>query len=201
VAGAFYDYFNVTGRLNPPDSPGLYNYTAPQFLRYGNTVFDIANSADSTTNLFALASKFRIADVNATYSIGIDRYVLSVTADAVKNFGFNSNAVAANTGYLVPARTKGYQGEIGFGHAAVLTPGAWRGVIGYRYLQGDAVIDGFTDSDFHYFGGTNARGYYVIGDVGLATRVWLRVRYLSANEIDGPHFGVDTLQFDVNTRF
>ncbi len=201
VAGAFYDYFNVTGRLNPPDSPGQYNYTAPQFLRYGNTVFDIANSADSTTNLFALASKFRIANVNATYSIGIDRYVLSITADAVKNFGFNSNAVAANTGYLVPARTKGYQGEIGFGHPAVLTPGAWRGVIGYRYLQGDAVIDGFTDSDFHYFGGTNARGYYVIGDVGLATRVWLRVRYLSANEVDGPHLGVDTLQFDVNTRF
>lgn len=201
VAGAFYDYFNVTGRLNPPDSPGLYNFTAPQFLRYGNTVFDIANSADSTSNLFALASKFRIANVNATYSIGIDRYVLSVTADAVKNFGFNSNAVAANTGYFVRARTKGYQGEIAFGHPAVLTPGAWRGVIGYRYLQGDAVMDGFTDSDFHYFGGTNARGYYLMGDVGLATRVWLRVRYLSANEIDGPHFGVDTLQLDVNTRF
>jgi len=83
----------------------------------------------------------------------------------------------------------------------VLTPGSWRGLVGYRYLQGDAVIDGYTDLDFHYFGGTNARGYYIVGDYGVANHVWLRLRYLSANEIDGPRFGVDTLQFDVNTRF
>jgi hypothetical protein len=200
LAGAFYDYFNVTGRLNPADSPGLYNYTAPQFLRYGNTVFDI-NSADPTSNLFALASKFRIANVNATYSVGIDRYVLSVTADAVKNLGFNEAAVAGHTGYYVAPRTKGYQAEFAFGYPTVLTAGAWRALVGYRYLQADAVIDGFTDSDFHYFGGTNAKGYYVIGDIGLASRVWARLRYLSANEIDGPRFGVDTLQLDVNTRF
>jgi Putative porin len=201
LTGAFYDYFNVTGRLNPPDSPGLFNYTAPQFLRYGNTVFDIANQADPTTNLFALASKFRLANVNATYTLGVGRYVLTMTADAVKNLGFHEAQVEANTGFYVAPRTTGYQGEISFGDAAVLTPGNWRALVGYRYLQGDSVIDGFTDSDFHYFGGTNARGYYIVGDVGVANRVWLRLRYLSANEIDGPRFGVDTLQFDVSTRF
>ncbi len=201
VAGAFYDYFNVTGRLNRPTPPGLYNYTAPQFLRYGNTLFDIANSADPGTNLFALASKFRLANVNATYSVDIDRYVLSVTADAVKNLAFDSNQVAANTGFYVPARTKGYQAEIAFGYPTVMTAGSWRGLVGYRYLQGDAVIDAYTDSDFHFFGGTNAKGYYVVGDYGVADHVWLRLRYLSANEIDGPRFGVDTLQFDLNTRF
>jgi hypothetical protein len=201
LAGAFFDYFNVTGRLNPPGSPGLYNYTAPAFMRYGNTVFDIANLADPTSNLFALASKFRLANLNATYTLGIGRYVLSVTADAVRNFGFHEAEVEANTGYYVAPRTTGYQGEVGFGDPSVLRAGDWRGVIGYRYLQGDAVIDGFTDSDFHYFGGTNARGYYLRGDYGVAERVWLRLRYLSANEIDGPRFGVDTLQFDVNARF
>jgi Putative porin len=201
LAGAFFDYFNVTGRLNPPGSPGLYNYTAPAFMRYGNTVFDIANLADPTSNLFALASKFRLANLNATYTLGIGRYVLSVTADAVRNFGFHEVEVEANTGYYVAPRTTGYQGEVGFGDPSVLRAGDWRGVIGYRYLQGDAVIDGFTDSDFHYFGGTNARGYYLRGDYGVAERVWLRLRYLSANEIDGPRFGVDTLQFDVNARF
>src|ERR1700733_2730714 len=87
--GAFYDYFNVTGRLNPPGSPGLYDYTAPTFMRYGNTVFDIANLADPTTNLFAVASKFRLANVNATYSLGVGKYLLKVTADAVRNFGFH----------------------------------------------------------------------------------------------------------------
>jgi len=199
--GAFYDYFNVTGRLNPAGSPGLFNFTAPTFLRYGNTVFDIANLADPTTNLFALASKFRLANVNATYTLGIGRYALMVTADAVRNFGFHESQVEANTGFYVTPRTTGYQGEVSFGDPTVLSPGNWRALIGYRYLQGDAVIDGFTDSDFHYFGGTNAKGYYFVGDVGVANRVWLRLRYLSANEIDGPRFGVDTLQFDVSTRF
>jgi hypothetical protein len=199
--GAFYDYFNVTGRLNPPGSPGLFNFTAPQFLRYGNTVFDIANVADPTSNLFALASKFRLANVNATYSLGVGRHVLMVTADAVRNLGFHEAQVEANTGFYVAPRTTGYQGEVSFGDPTVLAPGNWRALVGYRYLQGDAVIDGFTDSDFHYFGGTNAKGYYVVGDLGVANHVWLRLRYLSANEIDGLRFGVDTLQFDVSTRF
>jgi hypothetical protein len=199
--GAFYDYFNVTGRLNPPGSPGLFDYTAPTFLRYGNTVFDIANLADPTTNLFALASKFRLANLNATYTLGVGRYVLKVTADAVRNFGFHEAQVEANTGFYVTPGTTGYQGEVSFGDPTVLIPGNWRALIGYRYLQSDAVIDGYTDSDFHYFGGTNARGYYFVGDYGVANHVWLRLRYLSANEVDGPRFGVDTLQFDVSTRF
>jgi hypothetical protein len=199
--GAFYDYFNVTGRLNPPGSPGLYDYTAPTFMRYGNTVFDIANLADPTTNLFALASKFRLANVNTTYSLGVGKYLLKVTADAVRNFGFHEAQVEANTGFYVTPGTTGYQGEISFGDPTVLIPGNWRALIGYRYLQNDAVIDGYTDSDFHYFGGTNARGYYFVGDYGVANHVWLRLRYLSANEVDGPRFGVDTLQFDVSTRF
>jgi hypothetical protein len=200
LAAAFYDYFNVTGRLNSPDST-LENFTAPQFLRYGNTVFNIANNANPNVQLFAYASKFREGDINATYTVGLSRYTLAATLDAVRNFAFNSSQVESNTGYYVVPRTKGYQAQVSFGYPSVLTPGSWRALVGYRYLQRDAVIDAYTDSDFHYFGGTNARGYYSIVDYGLATRVWLRLRYLSANQIDGPTFGVDTLQFDVNTRF
>jgi hypothetical protein len=199
--GAFYDFFNVTGRLNPADQPGLYNYTAPTFLRFGNTLFNIANTPGNTTQLYALASKYRLANVNATYTFDVGRYRLGVTADAVRNFGFNTAAVAANFGSYVAPRVKGYQVEASFGTPTVLERGAWRATVGYRYLQRDAVIDGYTDSDFHYFGGTNARGYYVVGDLGLANHLWMRLRYLSANEIDGPIFSVDTLQIDMNTRF
>jgi len=201
VSGAFYDYFNVTGRLNPPDST-VENFTAPQFLRYGNTVFNIANnSSNPSDDLFAYASKFRLANVNATYTLPVGRYSLGVTLDAVRNFAFNAARVESEVGYYVAPRTKGYQTEVSFGDPVVLTQNAWRVLVGYRYLQRDAVIDAYTDSDFHYFGGTNARGYMAIGDYGLANRVWLRLRYLSANEIDGPMFGVDTLQIDVNTKF
>jgi hypothetical protein len=202
VAGGYYDFFNVTGRMNPADEPGLYNYTAPTFLRFGNTLFNIdANIPNGTSQLYALAARFRLADVNATYTYSVGRYTAMVTADAVRNLGFNEAAVEANTGYYVAPRTKGYQTELSFGYPTVLSAGAWRALVGYRYLQRDAVIDGYTDSDFHYFGGTNARGYYVVADYGLSSRLWMRLRYLSANEIDGPIFSVDTLQIDMNARF
>ena len=199
VSGAFFDYFNVTGRLNPLDST-VYNYTAPQFLRTGNTLYDIADSSDPSVNLFALASKYRLANINATYMLPVGRYTFGVTADAVRNFGFNSADVSSRRGAYVAPRTKGYQAEVSFGHPTVLEAGAWRGVLGYRYLQRDAVIDAYTDSDFH-FGGTDATGYYLMADYGLANRVWMRLRYLSSNAIDGPQLGIDTLQIDLNTRF
>jgi hypothetical protein len=200
LAAGFYDYFNVSGRLNPPDST-INNYTAPVFLRQGNTYFDIANSSDPTVNLFALASKYRLLNINASYELPVGgRYTLGFTADAVRNMGYHSDYTSGNFGQYVAARTKGYQGEVSFGDPTVLTAGAWRGVIGYRYLQRDAVIDAYTDSDFH-FGGTDATGYYLMGDVGVANRVWVRLRYLSSNAIDGATLGIDTLQIDLNTRF
>jgi hypothetical protein len=199
---AFYDYFNVTGILNPANEPGLYNYTAPTFLRFGNTLFNIDGNAATipAPALFALAAKYRLANLNATYTYAIGTHTLAVTADAVRNFGFHVAQVEANTGYYVAPRTKGYQTEVSFGGPDVDRAGAWRAIVGYRYLQRDAVIDGYTDSDFH-FGGTNARGYYVAGTYGLADHLWVRLRYMSANEIDGPTYAVDTLQIDLNTHF
>jgi Putative porin len=199
LSGAFFDYFNITGRLNPPDST-VFDYTAPQFLRQGNTLYDIANSSDPTVNLFALAAKYRLGNVNVTYELPVGPYTLGITADAVRNFGFNSADVSSRFGSYVAPRINGYQAEVSFGHPTVLAAGAWRGVIGYRYLQRDAVVDAYTDSDFHW-GGTDATGYYLVGDYGLANRVWVRVRYLSSNAIDGPTLAIDTLQVDLNTRF
>lgn len=199
VAGAFFDYFNVTGRLNPTDST-VFNYTAPLFERQGNTYFDIANSTDPTVNLFALASKFRLVNVNAVYVLPVGRYNFGVTLDAVRNIGYNTAEVSSNFGSYVAARTKGYQSELSFGYPTALSAGAWRTVLGYRYLQRDAVIDAFTDSDFH-FGGTDATGYYFVGDLGVANKVWIRLRYMSSNAIDGPTLGIDTIQLDLNTRF
>lgn len=196
---AFFDYFNVTGRQNPLNGT-IFNYTAPIFERQGNTYFDISNSTDTSVNLFALAAKYRLANVNVTYTLPFGAYTFVVTGDAVRNLGYNVAEVAANVGNYVAPRTKGYQAEISVGTPTVLEAGAWRALVGYRYLQRDAVIDGYTDSDFHW-GGTDARGYYLVGDVGVARKIWLRVRYLSSNAIDGPTLGIDTLQLDLNTSF
>lgn len=199
VSGAFFDYLNVTGRLNPFDST-VDNFTAPTFLRQGNTYFNICNNGDPTCDLYALASRYRLGNINVSYELPVGRYTFGVTADAVRNFGFNAARVESNFGQYVAARTKGLQTEFSFGSPSVLEAGAWRGVLGYRYLQRDAVIDAYTDSDFHW-GGTDATGYYFVGDVGVARRVWVRLRYLSSNAIDGPKLGIDTLQVDLNTRF
>jgi hypothetical protein len=196
---ALYDYLNYEGRENTPDST-LLNYTAPAFFRTGNTVFNILNNGNPNTDLFALASKFRLVNISAAYSLSFGRYSLGFNADAVKNVGFNEAEIFARTGEMVAPRTRGYQAEITFGDPEVLTAGAWRALIGYRYLQRDAVIDAFTDSDFHE-GGTDAQGYYLTADVGLATRVWARIKWMSANQIDLAPYAVDVLQVDVNTKF
>ncbi|HEY2679090.1 MAG TPA: putative porin [Steroidobacteraceae bacterium] len=198
-AVAYYDFLNYEGRENAPNST-LLDYTAPLFFRTGNTVFDIRNDNDPTTNLFAVASKFRLVNVAATYNIAFPRYSLTFNADAVRNIGFNENEIFARTGMEVAPRTKGYQAEVSFGDPSVLTAGTWRALFGYRYLQRDAVIDAFTDSDFHY-GGTDAQGYYFIVDYGIVNRVWARLHYMSSNQIDLAPYAVDTIQLDLNTRF
>jgi hypothetical protein len=203
-AGGYYDFLHVTGVLNTPDST-LTNATAPAFIRFGNTVFDIANSTipDSGVNLFALAAHFRLIDLAATYELAFPRYSLAVTAEAVRNIGYNLadiEALAQPAQPITSPQDHGYVADISFGDPTVLERWAWRARIGYRYVQSDAVIDAWTDADFHE-GGTNAVGYYLWGDLGLAHNVWVRLRYLSANEITGPRYGVDILQLDLNTRF
>jgi Putative porin len=199
LAVGYYDFRNVQGVRN---AFGLNNndFTAPQWVQQGNTMFDIRNDLDPATNLFALASKYAVLDLSLGYELPLGRYSLSVAGDVVRNVGFKEAEVAALTGHPVQKRNKGYQMEAGFGDPALGAFGRWRAVLGYRYLQRDAVLDAFTDTDFHA-GGTDARGYYLTGDFGLGARTFARLRYLSANEIDGFRYGVDVLQLDFNTSF
>jgi hypothetical protein len=67
-------------------------------------------------------------------------------------------------------------------------------------VQADAVLDAWTDADFHG-GGTNADGYYFWGSLGLTHDVWVRLRYMSADQITGPSYGLDTWQLDFNAKF
>ncbi len=208
LGAAYYDFKGVQGVR---DSFGLhdYDYTAPAWLQQGNTVFNIRNDLNAT-NLYGLASQFRVVDVSLAYEAGFGRYSFSIAGDAVRNIGFNEAQVEALTGFPVPQRNKGYQLEFGFGYPTLGAFGRWRASLGYRYVERDAVLDAWTDTDFHE-GGTDAKGYYFVGDFGLGSRLWARLRYLSANEIDGPagvvvtqgppKYGVDVLQFDIVSAF
>jgi Putative porin len=199
---AYYDFLNVTGVKNLPDST-LLNYTAPAFVQSGNDMFDISNSTtDPTVNLFALAAHFRLVDLAGNYEHNFSPlYSLALTGEAVRNIGFNLTQVEALTGESIPSNEDtGYVGEVSFGTPVVDRFGAWRTAVGYRYVKRDAVIDAWTDADFHE-GGTNADGYYIWTSFGVARDTWIRVRYMSSNEIDGPRYGLDIVQVDLNARF
>jgi hypothetical protein len=201
IAGAYYDFIHVTGVKNQPDST-LTNYTAPAFIRYGNTYYDISNSTtDPTVNLFGLAAHFRLADVAATYERDVGSHVFTINVEAVRNLGYKLTDVEALSEQTMPrAENIGYVGEFGFGDASVAQAGQWRARLGYRYVRRDAVLDAWTDADFHG-AGTNAEGYYWWTEIGLGSGVWVRVRYMSGNEVDGPRYGLDVLQVDMNARF
>ena len=201
VGAALYDFLHFTGVLNDPNAPGLTNYTAPAFIRYGNSVFDISNNpADPTVNLFALSAHFKLVDVAANYQLDFPGYSLALTGEGVRNIGYDRTAIEAVSGPMPSKENTGYVGEVSFGNPSVEAFGRWRAAVGYRYVKRDAVIDAWTDADFHG-GGTNAQGYYVWTQFGLAKNTWLRARYMSANEVDGPRFGLDIFQLDINARF
>jgi polyhydroxyalkanoate synthesis regulator phasin len=197
---SYYHYENIVGVRNAFGST-LTDFTAPAFLQKGNTLFDIRNDADPSTNLFALAADYHLADVLLSVDLPVfDDYQLAFAAEYVANLGFDRADVAARTGIAVDERTDGYMFEVGFGHPRLDRVHAWRASMRYRYLQRDAVLDAFTDSDFH-LGGTDAQGYVLRGDYGLGRNVYLSFRYLSANEIDGPPLGIDVVQLDLNGQF
>jgi hypothetical protein len=209
VYGAWYDFINVTGRRNEPNSTSR-NWTAPEFIAKGNTVFDISNDDNVNTQLYALASEFELLNalIKLQYT-GFDPVHVTWRTDWVENRGFNAGDVAARVGEAVSKRNRGWFTQLEVGHPEVRGRGEWQVFGGYKYLQRDAVLDSFTDSDFHA-GGTDAQGWLAGILFGVAPNAWMRARWLSADEIDGAPAGfgapfaplaIDVLQVDFNAKF
>jgi hypothetical protein len=206
VGAAYYDFYNIEGERNEPESV-LLDFTAPGFLQKGNTLFDIRNDLDPNTGLFALAGDYDLVDFTIVVdsgpifsSSGDDAIHLTFTGDYVTNVGFDSDEVLERTGAVVDEKTDGYQLELALGNREIVAMGDWRVASMYKHLERDAVLDAFTDSDFHG-GGTDAEGWVLDMRYGIARNTWMRFRYLTANEIDGPPLGIDVVQLDLNTKF
>lgn len=199
LGGAYYQYENIAGVLNPPGQT-ITNSTAPQFRQKGNSVFNINNSGGF---LPALASDFRIGNVNLVADFA-DFYPIHVIAgfDWARNFGFDQGDILARTGQTFKEETDGYQFKLTIGHPKFTyqEDHEWQAFAGYRYLERDAVLDAFTDSDFH-LGGTNAKGYFIGGSVALFKNTWLSAKWMSSDEISGLPLGIDVFQLDLNAKF
>lgn len=209
-AVALFDYQNVSGQPNTIAQPNANDWTLPAFKQKGNTLFDI-NFGTGNPAAFALAPKYRILNLGGEFDLGtFDPVFFKLAADYAKNIGFDRGEIRARTGLDVEPKTNAYQARLTIGADAIRKLHDWQFFVGYRYLERDAVLDAFTDSDF-YLGGTDTKGYFIGGFYGLDRNVWLRLRYLTGNEITGPALGngssarlplaIDVLQADLNVRF
>lgn len=197
----------------------------PQFAQFGNTYFPIRNIVAGNPTLqppldpqyFGLASKFDIVDLHG--QMVLTRYHpvdVSLEGEWSENLGFNRASIEAkgpqnNLGSVptgAPAGTPApfiggntaWMLKLEVGTQDIVKRNQWNWYFGYKYLASDAVLDAFTDSNFHT-GGTNAKGYFTGVDYGIARNTYIAARVLSANQVSGPTYRNDVIQVDLNTKF
>jgi Putative porin len=202
---ALYDYKHLEGTPNPNVVSTDYSLTAAPFRQKGNSVFDInreLNTQNGTQNyLIGLTSKFKELNVSGSLDVSLfgSKHIV-VDADWVKNLGFDHDEIFARTGIDLQERTKGMQGRITFGDTTFIRRNTWQGFVGYRHVERDAVVDGFTDSDFR-LGGTDAKGFFVGGRYGFEKNTTIGARWFSGKQIDGLPLAIDVLQIDMIAAF
>lgn len=200
---AYYDYQNVAGRQNALNSRTR-DFTAPRFFTQGNSLMRISNDIGETAGnprLVGLASDFNVVDATMVYDYA--RFAplhLIGSATYVRNIGFDRATIRERTGQDIEARTAGWQTRVELGYPRILHRHEWNVELAYRRMARDAVLDAYSDSMFH-LGGTDAKGWILGASYGLAERTFATMRWLSADAIDGPPFGVDVVHFDVSTGF
>ena len=228
VAGAYYYFDGVEGKLSTPYTPltasdaGDTDGTRPSFAQKGNTYTPLRNIvADASNNFgtinqwqyFGLASKFRPVVLTGQIDYnGFEPVQISLMGEYVKNLGFNrrdiagkavnnfSAVTAANpNGAFAGGDTAWYLG-LRAGHPVLQKRGQWQAGVNYRYIESDAVIDGFNDSDFGH-GGTNMKGYTLWGTYATSARTSLSMRWMSASEIAGPPLKSDIFMIDFGGKF
>lgn len=212
-AVAYYDYRNIEGVRNELDS-NLTDFTAPDLLGTGNTLFNIANRSgvNSGETLLALAADYNLANVYLRYNIARFAPInVGFTLDYVKNVGYKADDVldrSGGSGGLISvsgntdgaAHVKGYMFKIDLGWPNIKQRENWNISMAYRYLERDAVLDIFSDSDFRG-GGTDNKGYIIQGQYAVDDNMWMTLKFISADEIDGPPYGMETVQLDLNAAF
>jgi hypothetical protein len=224
VGAAYYYYQNIAGKLSSPFTPvnGLDNgdtdETRPAFAQTGNTYFPLRNIVPNVLNnfgtinqfqYFGLATPFREVALSGRIDYNrLEPVQLSLLGEWVNNLAYHRGAIrkvavnnlgAGGAGDFAGGQN-GWNFEFKVGSIALTQRGDWSASLGYRYLESDAVVDGFTDSDFGN-GGTNLEGFALGGTYALSRRTWVALRWLSASNIAGPRYRNDILQFDFNGKF
>ena len=228
IAGGFFHFYNIEGKLSDPCVPLTSadqcdtDDSRPSFAQKGNTYFPVRNITPTIDNgfgttkqfqYFGLATPFRVVDVTGSLDFAhFDPVHLTLFGQWIENVAFDYddiNAIAVNNrGPNLPngrpgrfdGGNAGWIAGLKVGHPALQHRWDWAVGANYRYIESDATPDAFNDSDFG-LGGTNLKGYSVFGALALSPRTGLALRWMSANEIGGPPYRNDIVQFDFNAKF
>lgn len=201
LGAAYYDFENISGVRNPNFGDTLFNQTAPLFRQKGNSLFNIDNDGDPTTNLWALAADYKIANATmvADYSRFKPIHVIG-TLDYARNVGYDQDRILARTGQNIKPEINAYQARLTIGYPVISERHQWQVLGFYRRSERDSMLDAFTDSNY-LLGGTNHKGYTIQGFYGVAHNTWLGLRYMSYDNISGLPLSIDSVNLDLNARF
>ena len=223
---AYYRFDDIEGKRSSPCAPWQgdpgcdSDGSRASFMQKGNSVFLLRNittdPANPTTTAqpqyVGLASEFNLIDLNLVWDAELPSdFKLRSQANYVHNLGYDEGEMSKRAeGQIV--NNLDSNGEIESGANAMMVQftlgnsldlkkqGEWNVFAGYKYIQPDALPDGFNDSSFH-LGGTNAKGYFLGANYGLAKNVVASGRWLNSEAVYGAPFDIDVMQLEINTRF
>ncbi|NWB26578.1 putative porin [Pseudomonas gingeri] len=223
---AYYRFDNIEGKRSSPcepwnGDPGCdTDGTRSAFMQKGNTVFLLRNITPDPTNpaktpqpqFVGLASEFNLIDLNLVLDSELpEDFKLRSHINYVHNLGYDEGEMTKRAeGQIVNNLDNSGKVESGanammvqftLGNALELKrKGDWNVFGGYKYIQPDALPDGFNDSSFH-LGGTNAKGFFLGANYGLDKNVIATARWLNSETVYGAPFDIDVMQLEINTRF
>ncbi|WP_214512851.1 putative porin [Pseudomonas brassicacearum] len=225
-AMAYYRFDDIEGQRSSPCQPWAgdpgcdSDGSRVAFMQKGNTVFLLRDITPNPLNpsttpqpqYVGLASEFNLLDLNLAWDTDLPEDLkLRSQAHYVHNLGYDEGEMRKRSAGQF-ANNLDENGEVESGANAWMLQftlgnslelkreGDWNLFAGYKYIQPDALPDGFNDSSFH-LGGTNAKGYFLGGNYGLASNVFATGRWLSSEAVYGAPYDIDVLQLEINTRF
>ncbi|NVZ39056.1 putative porin [Pseudomonas sp. 21615526] len=223
---AYYHFGDIQGERSSPCSPWAgqpacdTDGTRLAFMQKGNSVFLLRDITPNPATpgltpqpqFVGLASKFNVLDLNLAWDSELPEDLkLRSQTNFIHNLAYDKGEMLKRSeGQIVNNLNSDGQFESG-GNALLVQftlgsalemrkKGDWNVLAGYKYIQPDALPDGFNDSSFH-LGGTNAKGYFIGANYGLDKNIYASARWLSASEVYGAPFEVDVMQLELNTRF
>jgi hypothetical protein len=222
MAAAFYHFENVEGQLSSPFVPlsandvGDTDGTRPSFSQKGNSYMELRNITPTAANGFGTINQFQyyglatpfqnlVISNRIDYS-GFEPFQMWLVGEFVQNIAFDEDRLrtlavnnrGAGGGFV--GGDIGWAVNMNLGKPVLKERWDWNIQLGYKYVESDAVVDGFTDSDFGG-GGTNLQGYTIGGDLLLSPHISAGLNWMSGDSIDGPQFKQDVFQLDITAKF